>query len=186
MRWFFQDLRWLRFILVLVLFAGPLCCGYSRTESIRESYQNAPAVSSAPSTPPAAQAVATPEPQTIPEPLNQQNKQMIDWGVLLLGGCIALLTTAKVHRIKYHAWWYCLFVAPAAGFLLSSLWCGVVFQRRVAYLSLQTVPRDLDALLAFLQLQSCLLAYAVFCLGLFALVFLTGITLGSVDPLEKP
>jgi hypothetical protein len=188
MRWFFQNLRWLRFIFALVLFAGPLWWGYRQTDTIRESYQKPPVVSSAESSQGTNQAATRPESKTIPEPVNQQNKQMIDWGILLLSGCIALLTTVNVHSIKYHEWWYCFFVAPAAGFLLSSLWCGVIFQQRVAYLSLQAVHRDLDldALLSFLQLQSSLLACAIFFLGLFAFVFLIAIVLGAVNPLEKP
>jgi hypothetical protein len=70
--------------------------------------------------------------------MTEQNKQMIDWGILLLAGLVALVTTTKVHKIAYYEWWY-LLLAPAASFILGSVWVGVLFQRRAAYLQLHQI-----------------------------------------------
>jgi hypothetical protein len=184
-------LQFSKFFLLLILFFGPLVYGHWQTDKIRDTYQASQKISSptmAQSAAPGSSSQAPPAPTIVPDPLNQQNKQMIDWGVLLLGGSVALSITAKLHRIKFYKGLYLLFIGPAAGFLLASLWCGVVFQRRVAFLSIQTqrVADPFEALLSFLKLQSSLLTWSVSLLTLFALCFLFGIVLGWVDPLEKP
>lgn len=180
-------LQFLKFFLLLILFSGPLLYGYWQTDKIRDTYQKVSAPTAAQSAAPTV-SQAPPTPMTVPDPLNQQNKQMIDWGVLLLGGSVALSITAKLHRFNIYKALYLFCIGPAAGFLLASLWCGVVFQRRVAFLSIQTqhVANPFEELLSFLKLQSSLLTWGVSLLSLFALCFLFGIVLGWVDPLEKP
>ena len=191
MKWLLQILK---FLLLLILFFGPLVYGWREAEKIRDTYQRASTAgsqtSSGTTAPSGASPASTTEetPKPVPDPLNQQNKQMIDWGVLLLGGCVALCISAKLHRIRFHQALYLLFISPAAGFLLTSLWCGVLFQGRVAFLAIQKkAQRDpFDALLSYLKLESTLLAVAVSLLAVFAVCFLIGIVQGWVDPLEKP
>jgi hypothetical protein len=100
---------------------------------------------------------------------------------LLLGGIIGLVTITKVHTIEKCEWLF-LIVAPAASFLLGSLAAGIVFQRRVAYLSVQPTPDSIDSLNALLTTQSDQLEYAVLTLSVFALIFLFGIIAGFVKP----
>jgi hypothetical protein len=202
----------LKGLIVLVFFFGPLVCGYRKTDKIRDTYQastkSSLQVSPAAETPSppqsATQAPAAPAPSpsqgpapapaapvSIPDPLTQQNKQMVDWGVLLLGGCVALCVSGKVHRLLpdwLYKGLYIALITPAAGCLLSSLWTGVVFQRRVAYLLIQQRPvaDPLDALISFSRVQADLLGYAVLLLAVFALTFLLGIAVGKVDSREKP
>jgi hypothetical protein len=186
MKWFLQTLK---VPLLLFLFLGPVVYGYREADKIRDTYQVG-AKTPTPTTPATAasgaQIQAAPTP--VPDPLNQQNKQMIDWGVLLLGGCVALCISAKLHRIRFHRALYLLFISPAAGFLLVSLWCGVLFQSRVAFLAIQTKaqPDPFDALLSYLTLESRLLGLGISLLAVFAVCFLIGIVQGWVDPLEKP
>jgi hypothetical protein len=113
---------------------------------------------------------------------------MLDWGVLILGALIALVTTTKVHKIPIFEWLF-LLVALATSFLIGSLAAGIVLQRRAAYLSLQflvnadSVAKDyLDAPFKLLSIQSHLLEYTISALAVFALISLFGIVLGYVDP----
>jgi len=181
--WIYEDWRWLRLILLLLFLVMPLCWSLPDIDTIRNSYQ----VSGPPASKESAQAAPNPagEPQfsfkPVPEPLSQQNKQMIDWGVLLLGSIIALVTITKVHKIERCEWLF-LIVALAASFLLGSLAAGIVFQRRAAYLSIQPTPDSLDSLFALLSTQSQQLEYAVLMLSVFALILLFGIVLGFVKP----
>jgi hypothetical protein len=115
--------------------------------------------------------------------MGPQNKQLIDWGGLLLAGVIALVITTKVHAIKYYEWIF-LLLSPAASFLLCSLWAGVVFQRRAAYLAIQTNSVRLDSLNELLGLQSQNLAFGLMPLSIFALVFLSAIILGYLQPFD--
>lgn len=186
MNWIYEDWRWLRLILLLLFLVMPLCWSLPEIDTIRNSYQ----VSVSPTSKESAQGAPNPAGGTqssfkpVPEPLSQQNKQMIDWGVLLFSGVIALVTITKVHRIERCDWLF-LIVALAASFLLGSLAAGIVFQRRAAYLSLQTTPDSLDSLYALLSTQSQQLEYAVLTLSVFALIFLFGIVLGFVKPLDQ-
>lgn len=168
-------------VALVLLFLGPLVYGYRQIEDVRDSYQRLK-----PATTQSAAQSTEAKTATVPDPLNQQNKQMIDWAVLLLGGSVALSTTTKLHRFKIYKTLYLLLIGPASGFLLASLWCGVVFQRRVAYLSIQTEPESFEALISFLRIESNLLTWGVCLLAVFALCFLFGIVLGFVDPCEKP
>lgn len=173
--------------MLVVFLVGPLCWSLPGINRIRDSYQKpVPATikESAqdmpkPAANPSVEAQSGPKP--VPEPLSQQNKQMIDWGVLLLGGIIGLVTVTKVHIIEKCEWLF-LIVAPAASFLLASLAAGIAFQRRAAYLSVQPTPDSLDSLNALLSTQSDQLEYAVLTLSVFALIFLFGIVSGFVKP----
>ncbi|MBZ5668034.1 MAG: hypothetical protein LAO30_26050 [Acidobacteriia bacterium] len=113
--------------------------------------------------------------------MTEQNKQMIDWGVLLLGGLVALVTTTKVHKIAYCEWWY-LILTPAASFIFGSVWVGVLFQRRATYLEVHQLADTSESLLSFLSLQSTAFTYSLLPLVLFAVLFLTAIILGRVNP----
>jgi len=199
-KWLFEKLRWLRLILLVLFLVGPLWWSLPDINHIRDSYQNPvpPATKESPQVVanPAGQPQAAPKPipipppesqsgpKSVPEPLSQQNKQMIDWGVLLLGGIIGLVTITKVHKIERCEWLF-LIVALAASFLLGSLAAGIVFQRRAAYLSLQTTPDSLDSLFSLLSIQSQQLEYAVLTLSVFALIFLFGIVSGFVIPHDQ-
>jgi hypothetical protein len=171
----------IRVILFVLLLGGPLLHSLPAVNHIRNSYQTSVVPSSKKS-----EARPVPENQSVsklvPEPLTQQNKQMIDWGVLLLGGIIALVITTNVHPIKHYEWLF-LIVTLAVSYLLGSLAAGVVFQRRAAYLAFQTTE-DFDGLFALLQIQSEQLASAILALGAFAVIFLSGIVFGSVKPYE--
>jgi hypothetical protein len=186
-KWLSEDLRWFRLILLLVFLVGPLCWSLPGINRIRDSYQTpvpatvkeSPQAIPKPAGIPAGEAQSGSKP--VPEPLSQQNKQMLDWGVLLLGGIIGLVTVTKVHIIGKCEWLF-LTVAPAASFLLGSLAAGIVFQRRVAYLSVQPTPDSIDSLNELLKTQSNQLEYAILTLSVFALIFLFGIIAGIVKP----
>ncbi len=115
MNWIYEDWRWLRLILLLLFLVMPLCWSLPDIDTIRNGYQ----VSVPPTSKESAQAGPNPagetqsSPMPVPEPLSQQNKQMIDWGILLLGSIIALVTITKVHKIERCEWLF-LIVALAA------------------------------------------------------------------------
>ena len=172
-----------RFVLFLLLLALPSYCWIQATERIRDTYQAADANRHLTADPSTTPEVAKPC-LTTPDRMAEQNKQMIDWGVLLLGGLVALLTTTKVHKIAHHEWWF-LILTPAASFILGSLWAGVLFQRRAAYLSVQKYADASESLNGFLSIQSHEFIYALIPLALFALVFLAAIILGRVTPCQE-
>ncbi len=178
-RWLFPFIR---FVLFLLLFVFPTYCWIHSSESIRDSYQVPNTKQQSTVTAPTAPETAKPSP-VIPEHMEVQNKQMIDWGVLLLGGLVALVTTTKVHKIAYCEWWF-LILTPAASFVLGSLWAGVLFQRRAAYLAVQQASDTSESLYKFLSLQSTEFIYCLIPLALFALVFLAAIILGRVTPCQ--
>src|SRR6266478_3911104 len=91
-----------RFVLFVLLLALPTCCWIHSSESIRDSYQVPVTQQQSTTAPATSTESAKPSPDStkpstvIPERMSEQNKQMIDWGVLLLGGLVALATTTKV------------------------------------------------------------------------------------------
>ncbi len=185
-------MRWIRLGLLALLFGLPFWWSLPSISRIQDSYQKPcvtplnPTVGKAASGIQSGQSGVEPSlAKPVPDSLAQQNKQMIDWGVLLLGGIIALITTTKVHPIKHYEWWF-LILGPASSSLLGSLWAGVVFQRRAAYLALQPCPESIDSLIQLLTIQNKQLERAGLILSAFALIFLIGIVFGSVKPHEGP
>lgn len=187
-----------RLVLLVLLLALPTCYWIHSSESIRDSYQvpvtqpqstAAPATSPEPAKPSPDSAKASAEcaklSPEVPKRMTEQNKQMIDWGVLLLGGLVALVTTTKVHKITYCEWWY-LILVPAISFIFGSVWVGVLFQRRATYLEVHQLADTSESLLRYLWLQSTAFTYSLLPLALFAVLFLTAIILGRVNPCAPP
>ena len=114
----------------------------------------------------------------------EQNALLFQWAVLLLGAIAALVTTSKVHRIGHVDTVYVL-LAPAAAFLLGSIFTGVAFQRSLTFLVSQGKPQAL-ALNDYLLQQGDLLLLALIFLSLFVVVFYLLIVFGGADPTEAP
>src|SRR5437016_6897626 len=86
-------MRWARFVLFVSLFVVPLIYSWTRIECVRSQYQSAVESSTQGAVPPPSLKAGL-------EQMGPQNKQLIDWGGLLLAGVIALVITTKVHAIE--------------------------------------------------------------------------------------
>lgn len=164
----------------LVLFAGLLSLStgywYCRIDAIRAEYQESMKK-------PQGTELGSQQTNAILPDMRKQNELLTNWGVIALGGLIALTVTTKVHPISRLEWIYLLFV-PAASLLLGSLWASVVFQRRLTYLALKGIA-SVESLNKLLTAQSDFLQLGILILGLFTGIFLLNIVLGKVTPANE-
>jgi len=115
--------------------------------------------------------------------MKEQNALLLNWAFVALAGTIALITTTGTHPFKWIQWLF-LLLAPALSLLVGSLWAGLLFERRATFLEVNQCAAT-GTLNDLLLAQSNLLAYAVLFLGSFALLCLTQIVVGVVNPGEE-
>lgn len=113
--------------------------------------------------------------------LAKQSDTYVSWAGLILAAFIGIVMTTRVHHAPLLTWIY-LFLAPAVGFLLAILYCGLVFQGRLTYLTVKNNFAAWDSLAELVTLESNYLKFAVLLLGGFSLWFLVSIVLGITDP----
>lgn len=162
-------------ILLIVAIFGPALWWYQRLEGVRARY--ATECTQGQSTGSTAADISGGI-----NSMKEQSALLLNWGLVGLGGVIALITTTGTHPFLGIRWLF-LLLAPALSLLAGSLWAGLLFQRRVTFLGLNAC-RDTGTLNDLLLGQSDLLQYAIWLMAFFAVVCLGQIVLGVANPGE--
>jgi len=165
---------WIRVAVLLILITVSAAYAYCRIEIVRSQYQ---AVQSG------EQAEVANRRKATAQEVVRQGDLFLGWAMLFLGGIVALITTAKVHRIPFYAWAY-LALGPACVFLAGSLLAGWVLRKRYAYFVLKENFSDISSLFELANVQSSLFFNSVFCAGAFGAFFLVLLVHGLATPFE--
>lgn len=160
-------------VLLLISVVSTAGCWFTRLEGVRARYDTECVAS-------AGDQQQSPDTTAGISSMKEQSALLLNWALVALGAAIALITTSGTHRFSGIRWLF-LSLAPALSFLAGSLWAGLLFQRRVTFLELNGCAA-IATLNDLLLWQSDLLQYAVWMMALFALVCLSQIVLGVVDP----
>ncbi len=113
--------------------------------------------------------------------LAKQGETLIGWSVLALAGAVTLVISTKVRQARGLSWAFICF-GPGGTFLLESSYAGLVFQRRVAFMTAQNNFSDFAGLNALLNAQTEFFVFALAVFSLLATFFLVLIVLGLINP----
>lgn len=113
--------------------------------------------------------------------LAKQSETLIGWSVLALAGAVTLVISTRVRQTRGLSWSFLSF-GPGGVFLLESSYAGLVFQRRIAFMTAQNNFSDFAGLNALLNAQTEFFVWALGIFSLLAAFFLVLIVLGLINP----
>src|SRR5437763_1031236 len=109
-------------LIVVVLLAIPAVIGYWRVERIRATYPSHVARENS-QTEGSKNAAAA---------LSAQSSKFTGWAVGLLAWVVGIAFATELRRIPHRSR-ALLFLPPAVGLILASIWAGIVFDGRFSY-----------------------------------------------------
>jgi hypothetical protein len=162
-----------RVILLVMLTAFSASWAIIRVNATRDSYQE--------DTPRQAQPVL--DESAASKEMLEQSKVFETWSLTILTGILAILITAKIHRVAHPEWLY-LVIGPAAALLIGTLYASWVFRKRYTFLILQRRLHEYETLMRLLQDQTVIFKAALAVMVIFGAVFLFGVVYGTVHPFD--
>lgn len=162
----------IRALILLISSAGAVLYCTHVIEGIRDHYADLQSVPSGQEDPIHKQVATS---------LAKQSETLIGWSVLALAGAVTLVISTKVRQTRGLSWAFICF-GPGGAFLLESSYAGLVFQRRVAFMTAQNNFSDFAGLNALLNAQMEFFIWALAIFSLLAAFFLALIVLGRINP----
>jgi hypothetical protein len=162
----------IRTAILLIFSAGAVLYGAHMIEEIRDHYAD-------------LQPVPSGQEDQIHKQLGtslaKQSETLIGWSVLALAGAVTLVISTKVRQVRGLSWAFISF-GPGGAFLLESTYAGLVFQRRIAFMTAQNNFGDFAGLNALLNAQTEFFVWALGIFSLLAAFFLVLIVFGLINP----
>lgn len=162
----------IRTVILLIFSAGAVRYGAHMIEEIRDHYADLQPV-------PSGQEDEIHKQLAIS--LAKQSETLIGWSVLALAGAVTLVISTKVRQVRGLSWAFICF-GPGGAFLLESTYAGLVFQRRIAFMTAQNNFGDFAGLNALLNAQTEFFVWALGIFSLLAAFFLVLIVFGLINP----
>ena len=162
----------LRVLLLVILSASAALHSWFAIDAVRDHYQDLERNKPGDEDKPQKDMVTN---------LAKQSETLLGWAVLALAGTVTLVISTKVRPTRGLAWVFICF-GPGGVLLLASSYAGLIFQRRVAFMTSINNFADFGSLNALLNLQSEFFVYALAVFSLFAGFFLYRIVQGTINP----